>query len=283
MFPEPVAAAGHSEHRMALGGGEIVFRLYDRADLLTITAPATETLPLTYTENWLAEPLRIMFGQLAYPRIVARGQSERTMVSIRPTNKWNPLSDAAGLWNGDDALTNASGFWGAYAALLRYVADSRDALGNRNFEPNKVTQLYHEVVQAAHASRWIWALTYASAVEGVALLLVPRGTPRAGSDPTAVVDFCGYIDAWDGTNVQLKNVAKGAARRTLETSAIQALRDMRDAGDVTSDQFKAWDKLRNQVMHGSLVSPYSSAEEDKLLMDLASLLHAVTRKLVAAP
>ena len=95
--------------------------------------------------------------------------------------------------------------------------------------------------------------------------------------------FCEYVDAWPGTNAQLKKVATSAAYRTLDTSTVQALRDMRDAGDVTPDQFKARDKLRNQVMHGSLISPYSSAEEDKLLLDLAVLLHAVTRKLVGAP
>ena len=33
------------------------------------------------------------------------------------------------------------------------------------------------------------------------------------------------------------------------------------------------------VIHGSLVSPYSSADEDKFLFDLAHLFHALTRRL----
>lgn len=282
-MPDPIASGGVRERRLDFEDSELVFRLFDDADMLTVTATATETLPLTYTENWLAEPLRIMFGQLAYPRIVARSQTTGTMVSIRPTNRWHAGSDAAGLWDRPDGLTNEAGFWSTYEALLRYVARPRAKDGQLNFEPNKVTQLYQEVVQAAHATRWIWALAFASAVEGVTLLLVPRGTPRALSDPAAVNAFCAYVDAWPGTNAQLKNVAKSAAHRTLDTSAVQAIRDMRDAGDVAPDQFKAWDKLRNQVMHGRLISPYSSAEEDKLLLDLAALLHSVTRKLVSAP
>jgi len=282
-FPTPSVPGAAVERCLDVAGNEIVFTLYDDVDMLTITAPATRTLPLTYTENWLAEPLRIMFGQLAYPRIVARGQDERTTISIRPSTKWDAKSDTCGLWGGVRELTDEAGFWSTYAALLRRIAEHREADGHPNFEPNKVTRLYEEIIQAAHSSRWIWALAHASAVEAVVLLMIPRGIPRAGADPTMVEDICKHIDKWTGADAHLKQVAKNAARRTLETSVVQALRDLRDTGALTHDQFKAWDKLRNQVMHGSLVSPYSSAEEDKLLLDLSDLLHAVTRKLVSVP
>jgi hypothetical protein len=56
---------------------------------------------------------------------------------------------------------------------------------------------------------------------------------------------------------------------------------LRDTGWVTPDQFTAWDKLRNHVMHGKLVSPYSSEEDDKLLLDLSGLLHALTKRIIA--
>jgi hypothetical protein len=35
-------------------------------------------------------------------------------------------------------------------------------------------------------------------------------------------------------------------------------------------------KVRNRVMHGELVSPYSSEEDDQILVDLADLLRALT-------
>lgn len=48
--------------------GQTVTFTFDRAmSILTISTPASESLPLTYTENWLGEPLRILFGQLAFP------------------------------------------------------------------------------------------------------------------------------------------------------------------------------------------------------------------------
>jgi hypothetical protein len=61
---------------------------------------------------------------------------------------------------------------------------------------------------------------------------------------------------------------------------VQALRQLVANGSVAKDEFDAWDKLRNRVMHGSLVSPYSTAEEDKLLLDLSRLFHSLTRRLL---
>ncbi len=67
----------------------------------------------------------------------------------------------------------------------------------------------------------------------------------------------------------------------LKTSAVQGLRQLKQESWITPDEFDAWDMLRSRVMHGSLVSPYSIAKEDKLLLDLASLFHALTRRLLA--
>ena len=282
-FPRRSVDDDPVEHRLDVDGAEIVFALYDRADMLTITAEATEMLPLTYTENWLAEPLRIMFGQLLFPRIVVRRHEGQSMISIRPANRWDAESDACRLWDGAGEFTDAAGFWATYEALLRHIAGARDDRGQPNFEPNRITRFYDEVIQASGSSRWIWCLAHASAVEGVVSCLVPRGSSRPGADPAGVDDLCRHIDQWSGTNDHLRHVSKNAAKRTLETSTAHALRELCNRGDVTRDQYKAWDQLRNQVMHGGLISPYSSEEADKLLLDLAGLLHAVTRKLVSAP
>ena len=66
----------------------------------------------------------------------------------------------------------------------------------------------------------------------------------------------------------------------LETSAAIGLRQLRDNGWITVDQYRAWKILRNNVVHGTLVSPYSSAEDDKLLLDLSGLLNAITRRVI---
>jgi hypothetical protein len=209
------------------------------------------------------------------------------MGCVRPSPKWSLDSDSCALWQGAKEFTDEKGFWESYRRLLAYVAAARGADGNPNFEANKITALYGEVTQAAHGSRWVWALTYASAVEAMVKLLGLEGRPRADIDAAALAQltesvnsFHSHIDRWEG-DARLKEPAKSAAARMLKISAVHALRHLEREGWIKRDEFDAWNTLRNRVMHGSLVSPYSSAEEDKLLLDLAHLLHALTRRLLA--
>lgn len=280
-FPKP-GPDRQAIHRISVLGTELVFTLDDEANLLLIHASGDGRLPVTLTENWLGEPLRILFGQLIYPRFVARGTGTYMMNWIRPSPPWSKHAEACAFWRGDSALIDREGFWDSYARLLAYIASNRD------FEANTITDFYVEVIQASKGSRWLWALTYASAAEGLINLIFPRGSRRSDLDATEIAtlekeidEFKAYIDSWTG-DVRLKAPAKGAASRMLETSAAIGLRQLRQTGWVTADQYKAWDRLRNDVMHGRLVSPYSSAEDDKLLVDLSDLLHALTRRIIAS-
>lgn len=201
---------------------------------------------------------------------------------VRPSPPWSRHADACALWQGQGALVDRDGFWASYARLLAYIASARE------FEANTITSLYVEVIQASGGSRWVWALTYASAAEGLVNLIFPRGSRRSDMD-TAEVEklkseverFKAHIDLWTG-DPRLKEPAKAASSRILETSAAIGLRQLRSAGWVTADQYEAWRTLRNNVMHGALVSPYSSAKDDKLLLDLSGLLHALTRRIIAS-
>lgn len=269
------------QHQMEVLSTPLTFTLDNAADTLTISAKASQVLPQTFTENWLGEPLRIMFGQLIFARMVARANPDRMTISVRPTRGWHSDSDWASLWSGPMSFLDKDGFWRLYAALLSFIASARDPLGNRNFDPSKVTQLYEEVIQASRGSRWVWALTFASSVEGLIRMIVPRGTPRASANIEGIANISTHIDAWSGKDAHFKQVAKNAVARTAETSAIQALRNLRGAAIVTNEQVAAWNTIRNQVMHGSLISPYSSEEDDKLLLDLAGLMHSLTRHLVS--
>lgn len=76
----PVALRAHAgegmkhvpEYLQHTLGSDIAFHYDSASGLLSVNVPASPQLPLTYTENWIGEPLRIMFGQLIYPRLVAR-------------------------------------------------------------------------------------------------------------------------------------------------------------------------------------------------------------------
>ena len=280
-FPKP-GQDGKSVHKMLILGGEVTFTLDDQADLLLVHAPSTALLPATFTENWLGEPLRVLFGQLIYPRFVARGTGSSVINWIRPSPPWSRYGDACAFWQGEESLTDRDGFWDSYVRLLAYTSRTR------SFEANTITNLYVEVIQAASGSRWVWALTYASAAEGLVNLIFPPGSRRSDMEATEIETlqaevgkFKAHIDLWAGDS-RLKEAAKRAASQILKTSAAIGLRQLRNAGWVTSDQYDAWCELRNDVMHGALVSPYSSAKDDKLLLDLAGLMHALTRRIIAS-
>jgi hypothetical protein len=86
-----------------------------------------------------------------------------------------------------------------------------------------------------------------------------------------------YAENWLG-EPRLKEIAASAVHRTAEVSTRRALRDLNALGVLTAAQVSAWETLHNAVMHGSLMSPYSSEEDDARLLALASMMHALTRE-----
>jgi hypothetical protein len=260
-------------------GQTVTFR-FDRAlSMLTISTPAPESLPLTYTENWLGEPLRILFGQLVFPRMVARVQSDgHAMLAVRPSPPWTRDSDWTALWIDETAGWDKAGFWTLYAALLTHVASARTGDG-RNFEASPVTHFHEEVIQAARGSRWVWAMTLASSIEGLVSMLYSRGTRREHADLNANTQLICHIRAWSGDHA-LKEAAIRAVQRTAEVTTAVAMRALVADAAITRDQVKAWQKVRHAVMHGNLVSPYSSQEDDETLIALADLMRALIRHIV---
>ena len=237
----------------------------------------SETFPAPHAENWLGEPLRILFGQLAYPKLVARsfGRDQGSMIAIRPAPAWIKDSDWIALWQGRLTPDDLEEFWKLYSSLLALVATSRDTRGERNFEAHKLTHLYEEVIQASRGSRWVWALTIASSVEGLATMLVPHKSPREDVDRVAIAELAEHINEWRGSP-DLKRIAVNAVKRQESANAVITLRNLARSGAIKREELKAWEELRNKVMHGNLVSPYSSKKDDTLLSNLAALMHSLT-------
>jgi hypothetical protein len=89
----------------------------------------------------------------------------RSVNSVRQSPAWTAASAWTALWIDDDRLTNDVGFFKLYAGLLTLIARTGE------WESHAVTSFYEEVIQAARGSRWVWALTLASGVEGLTRLI----------------------------------------------------------------------------------------------------------------
>lgn len=259
---------------------EIEFFRTNHGSALWVTAKSSNVLSHPYAENWLSEPLRILLGQLIFPRLVARNFGDgKAQVWLRPSPRRFTDSAIASLVGGNPFETEPN-FWIQYAKLLEFVANARDEGGNPNFEPHLITRLYEEIIQATQGSRWVLCLTLASVAEGLAKLLMgptPLKADFAEKDITALRE---HTQAWVGDEGLKQRILDEIARAETRTVA-KFLGDLRQRGILTAANFSAWKKLRNSVMHGNLVSPYSTKEEDQRILDLADIVHRLTRVIVS--
>ena len=122
-------------------------------------------------------------------------------------------------------------------------------------------------------------MTLASSIEGLVSMLYSRGTRREDADLDANTQLICHIRAWSGDHA-LKEAAIRAVQRTAEVTTAVAMRALVADAAITRDQVKAWQKVRHAVMHGNLVSPYSSQEDDETLIALADLMRALIRRIV---
>jgi len=268
-------------HTLEVLESKIRFTYEPEAKLISIVASHSRYLPPPYAEHWLSEPLRILFGQPIYPRLIARNLGTgKAIIFIGPSPDFIAAARWAALWQTDDARIDKEKFWRLYTDILAFVVKTPGEMGQPNFESNKVTQLYEEIIQAAAGSRWVWALTFASSIEGLTRILIPKDRKRGDVSKDDVDKLVKHINAGPGSKA-LKSAAVNAVHRMAEITTIHALRELKGLGVITAEQFSAWQEIRSSVMHGNLVSPYSSEDDDKKLLALAETMHALTREVVS--
>lgn len=273
-----IAPGGEQPLRRQLrieAAGAVIDLAYDPdARVLTLKASPSQDLPLTYAENWFSEPFRILFGQLVSPRLVARQiPDQAATIFIAPIARRIPEASWAALWDYDTKALEE--FWSTYVQILTHLAESRREACDLN--PHHITRFYEEVIVASRGSRWVWAMTFASVIEGLVKLIDPDPLP---ANQAALDAFIAHIQASPEETEELQGPAIAAVANLDRTSAVDKIRALESAGVVTSRQRKGWVKLRNKVMHGSLVSPYSSQTEDDQLIALAEMMHALTREIL---
>jgi hypothetical protein len=281
--PQSQDNPGRRERVLDVLGTQIRFCYDPNSRQLAVSAPTSSAFFHPYAENALAQPLRIMFGQLVFPRLIARNFGQgRAMISLRRTPGFiRNESFAALLASSMPSIDGeAENFWKLYTQILSYVVEERGSDDSPNFESNSVTRFHEELNQATRGTRWVWALTLASVVEGQTKMLVQPKERRDDVDEAAIASLCKHIAEWHGDK-QLSARATQAVKQATDLTTTRVLIRLRDAGIVTVAQFASWKALRNAVMHGSLISPWSTEEEDQKIMDLAELVRALTLQIVA--
>ena len=249
------------------------------AESLWVTATISDKLKHPYLENWLSEPLRILLGQLIFPRLVARNFGDGTaQVSLRHSPRHFRNSGIASLIGGDP-LGEGAQFWELYASLLRLISDARDGKGQPNFQSHNITRFYEEIIQATQGSRWVLCLTLASVGEGLAKMLMRPEEQKSDFKEKDIESLKAAVEGWEGEK-RLRDRILADIARTGERTIGKYLRDLVQRGVLKHNSERAWSSVRHSVMHGNLVTPWSTEEEDRRLLDLADLVHFLTRELM---
>lgn len=257
---------------LEVAGSKIEFLHSIEGDFVWATATTSSDFGHPYAENWISEPLTLLFGQLVFPRLVARNMGDGTAtISLRssPAHTANPL--AASIL-GEDPQANEARFWGLYRDILTMVAYARDTKGQPNFETHPLTLFYHEVVQATEGSHWVQCMTLASVCEGIAKMLAEPGELKSDHAADALKDLGDYLAKWRGDE-KLRARIQGAVSRAGDKGIGGFLSHLAKQGDIEKPQVESWMSVRNRVMHGELVSPWLDEESETKLVLLTGLAH----------
>jgi hypothetical protein len=278
----PLKPSGISKHTIEVLGSCVEFSHDPASNSLAISVECSEEFPQTYTEGWLSEPLRMMLGQLVFPRVIVRSNPDQAIIMVPQIRQWHAEADGFALLDPASIYDDQTHFFKLYGDLLTFVATARDGEGNRNFERHDLTLFYEELAQAMRGSRWIMTLTLASAVEGVLSQIFPIGTRDETANLDELRDLKNYIEKWEGhlasspeSIANLKDRAKSSVSFAAELTAIKRLRLLANEKKVRREDVAAWDEVRNKVAHGNIFSRFSSAENDRIILNLMSLYRDV--------
>jgi len=143
-FPPP-DENGLSSHSLELLGSSLEFEYERQTRSLTISVSGGDGFPQTYTERWLSEPLRMMVGQLMFPRVYVRANPDRAIVMVSQNRIWHREGDGYCLLDPALSFEERTQFFDMYAELLAFVATARDDAGKPNFERHALTTFYEEL------------------------------------------------------------------------------------------------------------------------------------------
>lgn len=260
-------------HAFNLLGSAIEAQTEPWSNELWVVASTSADLNHPYLENWLSEPLRVLRGQLIFPRLVARNFSDgRASVSLRQAPS---LGSSLGGCVTQLRTGHAQEFWGFYEHYLTYVACHRTKDGHPEFEANPLTRFHDEVIQARVAgSHWVLALSVASAIEGIVKLGADFSeTPSdfTAEDILPVKKFLAKLNP-----IELRSQLCSKIAGLQKPSVAGYLSRLVTSGQLDFEHVMAWKAIRNRVAHGNLFEPWGSEADDINLTKLIELLYRLT-------
>ncbi|HBP4587299.1 TPA: hypothetical protein L5606_005875 [Pseudomonas aeruginosa] len=240
-----------------------------------VVAEETADFPHPYLENWLSEPLNLLLGEIISPRLQARNFGDgRASISLRSTSGRAANSLAGSIMREVPRMADER-FWSLYRDILTIVATARDVNGHQNFEAHPLTHYYWEIIQATQGSNWVLCMTLASTVEGLIKMMFSEIERKSDHDDAAVNSLKSVIGDWKGAENLRSQVLQYLDRfKTKGTNNL--LRSLIGTNGITSEQVSAWIKLRHSSMHGDMVMPWSSEEQDKRINNLIELTHRLS-------
>jgi hypothetical protein len=86
------------------------------------------------------------------------------------------------------------------------------------------------------------------------------------------------VSAWKGDE-QVRSRVLDSIGFMSKSSVAAFLRKLVRRKVIEQRHEDAWKKVRNSVMHGNLVLPWSTQEEDERVIALAEMVHCLTREI----
>jgi hypothetical protein len=260
---------GPGRHTLDILGSTIRFSYEASGEALWITADTSEKLQHPYLDGWLVEPLRILLGGSVAPRMIARnrgdGTAQVTLLAGHPFKEPTPV----GLHPPFVAHENRfESFWRLYADILTLLADAKI------WGPHSLTSYFDEIAQAMRGTRWVLTMTLANTVEALASALITDADKRSEFDEETLGSLDAHIRAWD-KDAALRGRMLNSLGMIRRRSVLRFLRDLAARGEVEADQVQAWTDVRNAVMHGNLVSPWSTEDGEARLNAMLKLVHGL--------
>ena len=166
-------------------------------DSLWVTAKTSDKLPHPYAENWIGEPLRVLLGQLVFPRLVARNFGNGTSTGLVTAFATSFISGNHRSFPGRTRPRRQT-VLGVIREPAHTDCRGRDGQGQPGFEAHEISRFYEELIQATQGSRWVFCMTLASTAEAIARMLMSPDEQRSDFAEKDIEGLEGDVSAWKG-------------------------------------------------------------------------------------